>query len=66
VTKLAPRIVSVPQATADQQPDRLTFRSRTWPDLAPRMVDLAAGIREVHDAHLALFQRGRLPVVRAR
>jgi hypothetical protein len=26
------------------------------------MMDLAAGIREVHQAHLSLFQHGRLPV----
>jgi UDP-glucose 4-epimerase len=62
VTKRPPRIVAMPQAAAGQQPGRLTFRSRTWPDLAPRMVDLAAGIREVHDEHVTLFQRGRLPV----
>ncbi|MGH7264690.1 MAG: NAD-dependent epimerase/dehydratase family protein [Candidatus Rokuibacteriota bacterium] len=62
VTKRAPRIIAVPQATTDQQPGRLRFRSRAWTDLAPRMVDLAAGIREVYDGHFSLFQRGRLPV----
>jgi UDP-glucose 4-epimerase len=42
-------------------PSRLRFRSLAWTDCAPRLVDLAVGIREVYQDHLALFQRGRLP-----
>jgi UDP-glucose 4-epimerase len=62
VAKRAPRIICMPDPLSRQQPSRLRFRSRVWTDQAPRMIDLAAGIREVYQDHLALFQRGRLPV----
>jgi hypothetical protein len=51
----------MPQAVYREQPGRLCFRSRVWTDLAPPVRDLAAGIRAVHDHHLAQFQRGELP-----
>ena len=62
VVKRAPRITCMPDSVSRLQPSRLRFRSSAWPDLAPRMVDLAAGIREVYQSHLSLFQHGRLPV----
>ncbi|HEY7141038.1 MAG TPA: NAD-dependent epimerase/dehydratase family protein [Methylomirabilota bacterium] len=62
VAKRAPRIICMPDPLSRQQPSRLRFRSRVWTDQAPRMMDLAAGIREVYQDHLSLFQRGRLPV----
>ncbi|HWC01603.1 MAG TPA: NAD-dependent epimerase/dehydratase family protein [Methylomirabilota bacterium] len=61
VAKRAPRIICVPQPVTRQQPGRLRFRSLLWTDRAPRMMDLAAGIQAVHQAHLALLQQGRLP-----
>jgi UDP-glucose 4-epimerase len=61
VAKRPPRIVCLRHAMNRQQPDRLCFRSRVWTDLAPPMLDLAAGIRAVYEHHLALFQRGELP-----
>jgi UDP-glucose 4-epimerase len=66
VAKRAPRIICMPHAVSRQQPSRLRFRSLAWTDLAPRMVDLAAGIREVYQDHLSLFQQGRLPAPPAR
>jgi UDP-glucose 4-epimerase len=62
VVKRAPRIISMPDSVSRLQPSRLRFRSLAWTDHAPHMMDLAAGIREVHQAHLSLFQHGRLPV----
>jgi UDP-glucose 4-epimerase len=61
VAKRPPRIVCMPHAMNRQQPDRLCFRSRVWADLAPPALDLAAGVRAVHDRHLALFRQGELP-----
>jgi UDP-glucose 4-epimerase len=61
VAKRPPRIVCMPDAVSRQQPSRLRFRSLTWTDRAPHMVDLAAGIAEVYQDHLRLFQQGRLP-----
>jgi UDP-glucose 4-epimerase len=61
VAKHPPRIVCMPDAVSRQQPSRLRFRSLAWADRAPRMLDLAAGIAEVYQDHLRLFQRGRLP-----
>jgi len=62
VVKRAPRIICMPDSVSRLQPSRLRFRSLAWTDHAPHMMDLAAGIREVHQAHLSLFQHGRLPV----
>ena len=61
VAKRAPRIICMPSPVSRQQPSRLRFRSEVWTDLAPRAVDLAAGIRDVYQHHLHLYQRGRLP-----
>jgi UDP-glucose 4-epimerase len=61
ITKRPVRIVSMPRAIRSEQPDRLSFRSRVWTDLAPPTVDLAAGLRSVYQHHLTLFQRGELP-----
>ena len=61
VAKHPPRIVCMPDAVSRQQPSRLRFRSLAWADRAPHMVDLAAGIAEVYQDHLRLFQHGRLP-----
>jgi UDP-glucose 4-epimerase len=66
VAKRAPRIVCMPHPVSGQQPSRLRFRSLMWTDCAPRLVDLAAGIREVYQDHLALLQHGRLPAPPAR
>jgi len=59
VAKHPPRIVCMPDAVSRQQPSRL--RSLAWADRAPHMVDFAAGIAEVCQDHLRLFQHGRLP-----
>jgi UDP-glucose 4-epimerase len=65
VVKHPVRIICTPHDThRRQQPGRLCFRSRTWTDLAPPALDLAAGIQAVHQGHLSLFQRGRLPAPR--
>ncbi len=61
ITKRPPRIVCMPQSGTGQQPGRLRFRSSVWTDLAPGMLDLAAGVHAVYQDHLSLFQRGRLP-----
>jgi UDP-glucose 4-epimerase len=61
VAKRPPRIVCMPDAVSRLQPSRLRFRSLAWTDRAPRRVDLAAGIAEVYQDHLRLFQHGRLP-----
>jgi UDP-glucose 4-epimerase len=61
VAKRPPRIVCMPDAVSRQQPSRLRFRSLAWADRAPRMMDLAAGIAEVYQDHLRLFQHGQLP-----
>jgi UDP-glucose 4-epimerase len=66
VAKRTPRIVCMPHSVSRQQPSRLRFRSLAWTDCAPRLVDLAAGIREVYQDHLTLFQGGRLPAPSAR
>jgi UDP-glucose 4-epimerase len=63
VVKRAPRIVCMPHAASRQQPSRLRFRSLAWTDRAPRMLGLSAGIREVYQDHLSLFQGGRLPAL---
>src|SRR5262249_17976856 len=61
VVKRAPRIICMPSPVSRQQPSRLRFRSVVWTDLAPRAVDLTAGIRDGDQHHLALYQRGSLP-----
>jgi UDP-glucose 4-epimerase len=61
ITKRPVRIVSTPLAIRREQPERLSFRSRVWTDLAPASTDLAAGLRSVYQQHLAQFQRGELP-----
>ena len=48
----------MPDAVSRQQPSRLRFRSLAWADRAPH---IAAGIAEVYQDHLRLFQHGRLP-----
>ncbi len=66
VAKRAPRIICMPSPVSRQQPSRLRFRSVVWADRTPSVVDLAAGIRDVYQDHLSLFQRGRLPAPPAR
>jgi UDP-glucose 4-epimerase len=61
IAKRPVRIVSMPSTIRSEQPDRLSFRSRVWTDLAPIQVELAAGLRSVYQHHLTLFQRGVLP-----
>jgi UDP-glucose 4-epimerase len=61
VTKQRPRIIFVSHRVTRQQPGRLLFRSRIWTDLAPRGIDLAAGVCEVYQHHLSLLQLGKLP-----
>lgn len=61
ITKRPVRIVSTPRAIRREQPERLSFRSRVWTDLAPQTTDLAAGLRSVYQHHLEQFQRGELP-----
>ena len=61
VAKRAPRIICMPSPASRQQPTRLRFRSVVWADRVPRRVDLTAGIHDVYQDHLSLFQHGRLP-----
>jgi UDP-glucose 4-epimerase len=61
VVKHPVRIICTPHDMHREQPGRLRFRSRTWTDLAPPALDLAAGIHAVHQHHLSLLQRGQLP-----
>jgi hypothetical protein len=61
VAKHPPRILCMPNAVSHQPPSRLWFRSLAWAGRAPHMVDLAAGIGDVYQDHLRLFQHGRLP-----
>jgi UDP-glucose 4-epimerase len=62
VAKRAPRIICMPSPVSRQQPSRVRFRSEVWTDCAPRLLDLAAGIRQVLQDHLARHQAGELPV----
>jgi UDP-glucose 4-epimerase len=66
VAKRAPRIICMPSPVSRQQPSRLRFRSVVWADRAPGARDLAAGIRDVYQDQLSLFQQGRLPAPPAR
>jgi UDP-glucose 4-epimerase len=66
VAKRAPRIICMPSPVSRRQPSRLRFRSVVWADRATEVADLAAGIREVYQDHLTLFQRGRLPALPTR
>jgi UDP-glucose 4-epimerase len=62
VAKRAPRIICAPSPVSRQQPSRVRFRSEVWTDCAPRMQDLAAGIRQILQDHMARHQAGQLPV----
>ena len=57
-----PRLICSPSPIAALQPSRLQFRSRLWPHLGrPPGCSLSAGIKKLHEHHLALYLQGRLP-----
>ncbi|MET0795576.1 MAG: NAD-dependent epimerase/dehydratase family protein [Polyangiaceae bacterium] len=55
------RVAFTPNATAEQQPARLQFRSRVWVPEAIEQLPLEDGIRRVYDHQCELFALGRLP-----
>jgi UDP-glucose 4-epimerase len=62
VSHRCPKLICCPSPKGALQPSRLQFRSLLWRHLGtPGGLSLQAGIKRLHQHHLALYLQGRLP-----